>query len=99
MYGFSSSKIPANQIPNVEMTADMLKKNPKARVIIDGYASPEGNLKFNQRLAEARAQSVKKMLVNKYGISADRITAQGKGIGDMFDKKSWNRVAICTVED
>lgn len=99
MYGFSSSKIPANQIPNVEMTADMLKKNPRARVIIDGYASPEGNLKFNQRLAEARAQSVKKMLVNKYGISADRITAQGKGIGDMFDKKSWNRVAICTVED
>lgn len=99
LYGFSSSKIPANQIPTVEMTADFLKKNPNARVVIDGYASPEGNLSFNQRLAAARAESVKKMLVNKYGISADRITAQGKGISEMFDKRAWNRVAICTIED
>ncbi len=99
MYGFSSSKIPASQIPNIEMTANYLKQNPKARVIIDGYASPEGNLQFNQRLAAARAESVKKMLVKKYGISADRITAQGKGISDSFEKNSWNRVAICTVED
>lgn len=99
LYGFSSSKIPANQIPTVEMTADFLKKNPNARVVIDGYASPEGNLSFNQRLAAARAESVKKMLINKYGISADRITAQGKGISEMFDKRVWNRVAICTIED
>jgi len=99
MYGFSSSKIPASQIPNIEMTANYLKQTPKARVIIDGYASPEGNLQFNQRLAAARAESVKKMLVKKYGISADRITAQGKGISDSFEKNSWNRVAICTVED
>ena len=96
---FSSSRIPASQIPVVEMTAENLKNNPKARCIIDGYASPECNLKFNQRLAAARAESVKKMLVKKYGISADRITAQGKGVTEMFDKRAWNRVAICTVED
>lgn len=99
MYGFSSSKIPASQLPVVEMTAENLKNNPKARCIIDGYASPEGNLKFNERLAAARAESVKKLLINKYGISADRITAQGKGVTEMFEKRSWNRVAICTVED
>ncbi len=99
MYGFSSSRIPASQLPVVEMTAQSLKENPKARCIIDGYASPEGNLKFNERLAAARAESVKKMLVNKYGISADRITAQGKGLSEMFEKRAWNRVAICTVED
>ena len=98
-YRIGSSKITADQQPNVEMVASYLKNHKDAKVVVKGYASPDGNLEFNKKLAAARAESVKTMLVNKYGISADRITAQGKGIGDMFDKKSWNRVAICTVED
>ena len=38
------------------------------------------------------------MLISKYGIPADRITAEGEGIGNMFDEESWNRVSICTLE-
>ena len=49
--------------------------------------------------ASARAEAVKTILVNKYKISASRITAEGQGVGDMFTEPDWNRVSICTIED
>lgn len=97
-FRLSSSQIEALQQPNVEMIAEQLKNNPNATVSIKGYASPEGSLAFNKQLAQKRAEAVKKALVNKYGISADRISAEGCGIGDTFAQKTWNRCAICTVD-
>lgn len=57
------SVVDASQLPNVERVATYMKKHPEARVIIKGYASPEGNLAFNKKLANARAESVKTILV------------------------------------
>ncbi|MDE6383164.1 MAG: OmpA family protein [Paramuribaculum sp.] len=98
-YKVGSSKITADQQPNVEMVASYLKHHKDSKVVVKGYASQDGNLDFNLKLAAARAESVKTMLVNKYGIDAARITAEGCGIGKMFTENDWNRVAICTLED
>ncbi len=98
-FRIGSSAITADQQPNVEMVAEYLKHHENAKVEIKGYASQDGNLEFNERLAAARAESVKKALVKKYGIDESRITAQGEGIGHMFKEESWNRVSICTIED
>ncbi len=98
-YKIGSSKIAADQQPNVEMIASYLKANPNATVAVNGYASKDGNADSNIKLAAARAEAVKTMLVNKYGIKADRIKAQGNGIGEMFKEDSWNRVAICILND
>lgn len=98
-FKLGSSVITPDQMPNVEMIAAYLKNHPKAKVEIRGYASPDGSIEVNERLAEARAQSVKNSLVKKYKINADRISAKGEGIGSMFAEESWNRVSICTLED
>jgi outer membrane protein OmpA-like peptidoglycan-associated protein len=98
-YKIGSSTISADQVPNVEMIASYLKHNTDAKVEIKGYASPDGNIDVNNKLAAARAESVKNMLIKKYGISADRISAEGQGIGNMFKEESWNRVAICILND
>lgn len=98
-FKIGSSVITADQLPNVVMIADYMKKNPKSKVVIKGYASQDGNLDFNIKLAQKRAESVKNALVKKYGISADRIQAEGQGIGHMFKEESWNRVSICTLDD
>lgn len=97
-FRIGSSKITADQKPNVEMIADYMKSHPNAKVIIKGYASKDGNYDFNVKLAQSRAESVKNMLIKTYGIKAGRITAEGQGIGEMFDEESWNRVSICTLE-
>ena len=88
-----------DQMPNVEMIADYMKNHPASKVVIKGYASPEGNLDFNIRLAQNRAESVRNTLIKRFKIAGDRITAQGEGIGNMFEEDSWNRVSICTLEE
>ncbi len=98
-FRLGSSKITADQMPNVEMVAAYLKNHKDAKVVIKGYASPDGSIEVNERLAKARAESVKNSLINKYGVAADRIQAEGQGIGTMFTEESWNRVAICTIDD
>ena len=98
-YKIGSSVITADQQPNVEMVASYLKNHKDSKVVVKGYASQDGNLDFNIKLAAARAESVKTQLIKKYGIAADRITAEGEGIGHMFSENDWNRVSICTLED
>ncbi|MDE6172768.1 MAG: OmpA family protein, partial [Bacteroides sp.] len=93
------SVVDASQLPNVERVATYMKKHADAKVMIKGYASPEGNLAFNEKLASARAEAVKSILVKKYKINADRIVAQGQGVGDMFSEPDWNRVSICTIDE
>ena len=91
------SEVSASQMPNVERIATFLKNHADATVVIKGYASPEGSAEINQRLANNRAENVKKALIKKYGIKESRIKAEGKGVGDSFSEPDWNRVSICTI--
>ena len=97
-FRIGSSVITADQMPNVEMIAAYMKNHPDSKVEIKGYASQDGNPEFNERLAAARAESVKNALIKKYKVAADRITAKGEGIGHMFSEESWTRVSICTLD-
>ena len=91
------STVDASQLPNVERVASYMKKYANTTVVIKGYASPEGSAEVNARIAKARAEAVKTILVNKYKINPSRITAEGQGVGDMFTEPDWNRVSICSI--
>lgn len=93
------SVIDASQLPNVERVATFMRNHPKSTVSIKGYASPEGSAEINAKIALARAEAVKTLLVNKYHIAADRIAAEGQGVGDLFSEPDWNRVSICTINE
>ena len=97
-FAIGSSTITASQMPNVERIADYLKSHPNYHVVIKGYASKDGNLDFNIKLAQRRAEAVKEALISKYKIKSNRIKASGAGIGEMFEEESWNRVSVCTLE-
>ena len=90
--------VDATQHANIERFASYMKDNPDAKAVIKGYASPEGGAAINKKLAQKRADVVKNILVKKYGIDADRITAEGQGVGSVFSEPEWNRVSICTLE-
>ncbi|MBP3298662.1 MAG: OmpA family protein [Muribaculaceae bacterium] len=98
-FEIGKTNITASQMPNVAAVASYLKNHPKSKVVIKGYASQDGPVDVNIRLANERAASVRNTLINKYGIAADRIQAEGQGIGHMFEEESWNRVAICTLDE
>ena len=91
--------IAPSQQPNVARIATYLKKYPNSKVVIKGFASPEGSIEVNERIAKARAEAVKAVLVKQYKINADRIVAEGNGIGHMFSEPDWNRVSIATIKE
>lgn len=89
------SVIDPAQYAQIEMVAKYMKNHPEAKILVEGYASPEGKADFNQKLSQARAEVVKNALVKKYKIAADRITVKGCGITDkLFDEYDFNRVSI-----
>lgn len=98
-FNCGSAYVQPNQQPNIAMVADQLKENTNATVTVKGYASKDGSAAFNRKLAERRAEAVKKELVKRYGIASARVKAEGMGIGDLFQENSWNRVSVCTVHE
>ena len=92
------SVIERSQMPNVERVATYMKNHKDSKVVIKGYASPEGSAEINAKLSKSRAEAVKTVLVKKYGIKASRIQAEGQGVGNMFKEPDWNRVSICTLD-
>ena len=98
-FPFNQSDIKASQMPSLEHAANYLKNNPDACITVNGYASPEGTEDYNLQLSQRRADAVKAILVDKYGIEASRINAIGHGVGDIFSEPAWNRVGICTIDE
>ena len=97
IFGQGKSSVDAAQMASVAMIAKYMKNHPESKILIKGYASPEGNPELSQKLSVARAQSVKDALVSRYGIAASRLTIQGMGATDeLFDELDFNRVATFT---
>lgn len=98
VFAQGKSTIDQAQYANVAMVAKYMKNHPESKVLIKGYASPEGSAELNQALSEKRAENVKAALVKKYKIDESRLTTQGMGETDkLFEEVDFNRV--CTFTD
>ena len=61
--------------------------------------SGTGTAEINQRLARQRAEAVRDLLVQKYGIDESRLTVDSKGSSEQpFAENDWNRVVIMVAE-
>lgn len=79
LFGNNKSELKAGGIHNVQKLADFLNEYPKHKVLIEGYTDSKGSAEYNQKLSERRANFVQAALVNKMGISSDRISSRGYG--------------------
>ena len=73
----NKSNIKKQYQPEIAKVADKLKEFPTATAEIRGYTDSTGSRKLNDRLSQARAESVKTSLSTDYGIDAGRLTAKG----------------------
>jgi len=73
-----SSKLRPDSFAKLREFAAALPTSGDPHVMVRGYTDNVGSAASNMRLAEARANAVKAALERK-GISADRLTAQGLG--------------------
>ena len=66
----------------VAKVAAQMREFPNATAVIEGHASRDSarsSARHNQRLSEARANAVKSMLSNEFGIAPNRLNAVGYG--------------------
>ena len=79
LYGVDQWQVPASENDKVKAVARVLKDNPGVNIMVVGFADYTGSDQYNMKLSEKRANEVKRILVNKYGIAADRIQTDYKG--------------------
>lgn len=77
-FDVGQSTIKSGFYRTLNQVADTLREYNQSSVVINGYASIEGNSGFNQMLSENRAETVKYYLVNR-GIAENRLRAIGHG--------------------
>lgn len=76
--------IPASYSRDLDIFGKYLQGHPESRADIVAYADHTGRAPANVELSHKRARAVCDYLTTHYGVSVDRITAQG--YGEVSDK-------------
>lgn len=76
LFATGKSDIQAGAKTELKEFAASLKENPLTNAVVAGYTDNTGSMEANERVSNARANSVKSFLTTQ-GVDADRITAKG----------------------
>ena len=80
----------------IDQIVTMLRNNPELSILLEGYASNVGTAAYNNQLSMKRSESVARLL-QKQGISLQRILTAFRGIDDSVDKEKARRVDISVI--
>ncbi|MBQ0015548.1 MAG: OmpA family protein [Bacteroidales bacterium] len=79
LYGVDQYTVASSEQQKLKAIAHVMKDNPNTKYMIYGFCDYTGSDAYNMKLSQKRAEEVKRQLVNKYGIAADRLDCQWKG--------------------
>lgn len=63
----------------VKAVSRVMKDNPDVKITVVGFCDYTASDDYNMKLSQRRAEEVKRLMVKKYGIDADRISVDWKG--------------------
>jgi len=107
-FEFGSAEIPRSEYRKVREIADALKqltgRRRGARFLIEGHTDAVGSRASNQALSERRAASLKRLLVNEFGISSRSLETVGYGEDYLLidtDAEEWRnrRVTLRRIDE
>lgn len=78
-FKINSDSITPSSYPSLEKVADLMKANKGFILKLGGYTDSTGSKEHNKQLAEDRAKSVKRYLVEKEHVNAKRIRLASYG--------------------
>ncbi len=96
-FDFDKATIRPEAADTITDIAETLRLNPGWRLLINGHTDSIGRAGYNVELSQRRADAVKAALVNRHGISPDRLETQGlgssqpKGRNDTLQGRKQNR--------
>jgi OOP family OmpA-OmpF porin len=78
-FDYDKSDIKPKYHEVIGKVADFLKKYPETTSVIEGHTDNRGSYKYNIKLSERRADSVRNYLIEKFGIEPERLSTKGYG--------------------
>ncbi|EKF75556.1 outer membrane protein OprF [Alcanivorax hongdengensis A-11-3] len=78
-FGLDKAEVRQTSYPELEDLANKMTQYPSADLVLAGYTDSTGSAAYNKKLSKQRADAVKKVLVDQFNISADRISTEGHG--------------------
>lgn len=86
-FDYNSAEISARSLPSVEALGRALTNNDLkgSTFVVAGHTDAAGTEIYNQDLSERRADSIKRYLVDKYGINGTDLVAVGYGKSKLKD--------------
>ena len=68
-------------LENLEEIYQVISRNPKLFLLIEGFTDSKGKVEYNKTLSEKRANEARKWLINK-GLGFRKVSSLGKGMAD-----------------
>ena len=78
-FDFDKAQVKQDSYSDIENLAEFMKQFPQTSTTVEGHTDSVGNDAYNQKLSERRAGAVRDVLVNQYGVDANRVNAVGYG--------------------
>jgi OOP family OmpA-OmpF porin len=78
-FGFDKDQVTPFHYDELKKVAAFIGDYPMYTVVLNGHADDRGPAEYNLGLSQRRADNVRKALIDKYGVAADRISAFGFG--------------------
>ncbi|TWC28280.1 outer membrane protein OmpA-like peptidoglycan-associated protein [Pseudomonas sp. SJZ079] len=78
-FDFDKSVVKEGSYGDIKNLADFMQQFPQTTTVVEGHTDSIGTDAYNQGLSERRANAVRDVLVNQYGVSGSRVNAVGYG--------------------
>jgi len=75
----NKTDIKAKYYEELDKLGNFLKEYPDSKGTIEGHTDSDGSKQLNQKLSQARAESVRSYIIKKFGVADSRISAKGYG--------------------
>lgn len=78
-FDFDKAQVKPESMGDIQSLADFMKQYPQTTTVVEGHTDSVGTDAYNQKLSERRANAVRDVLVNQYGVGGTRVNAVGYG--------------------
>lgn len=78
-FDFDKDNVKESSYGDIQNLADFMKQFPQTTTVVEGHTDSVGTDAYNQSLSERRANSVRNVLVDQYGVESGRVNSVGYG--------------------
>ena len=78
-FDFDKDRVKEESYGDIKNLADFMNQYPQTTTTVEGHTDSVGSDAYNQKLSERRANAVRDVLVNQYGVDGSRVNTAGYG--------------------